>query len=219
MASQIKSSITHQSDAEVPRLRAAVSASVDVLQRDLLQSNNQASQSRARAVLAQLRKYGSSPLATQPLALEEVLLLLRPSLSERELGRGDNPSPSELAAFHALTTFGVHMQGVTMPMHTPNQSFASSCGRFYAQSESKSSKPRFDAMMVSSDDTARLIHIRSLVTLLRGINQGFDYGWFAQDLRVLLSPTQSQDQYHRRQGVLLRWGRDFATGAYTSANS
>ncbi|KGM18345.1 CRISPR-associated protein Cse2 [Corynebacterium auriscanis] len=212
-------STTYQSDTNTPRLRAAVSNSVNALQGDFLQPNNRVTQARARAVLAQLRKYGSLPLADQPLALEEILLLLQPSLSEWEVGRGDKPSPSELAAFHALTTFGVHMQGTTVPMHTPDRSFASSCGHFYAQSESKSTKPRFDAMMATNDDTARLVHIRSLVTLLRGIAKGFDYGLFAQDLRVLLSPTLSQDQHHRRQSVLLRWGRDFATGAYTSTSS
>lgn len=198
-----------------PTLRIAVARTASDLQFAILHSPNHAASAQARATLATLRKYASAPLKAQPLALEEVLLTLQPALSEGEIGKGHNPSRSEEAAFHALVMFGTHMQSATTDAHVEGQSFARACGRFFAQSESHSTKPRFDAMLVSRDETSRLIHIRSLVTLLRGAKIGFDYGQFAQDLRTLNARTSSQTEQNRRQGVLLRWGRDFAAGAYS----
>ena len=188
-----------------PRLRASVARTADSLQRDLLHSPNHAKQ--------------AVKLKHHPLALEEVLLLLEPPLSELELGRGDKPSASELAAFQALTMLGVHMQSATTDAHIAGQSFAKACGRFYSQSQSQSTKPRFDAMMVAQDEASRMVHIRSLVTLLRRAKLGFDYGQFANDLRVLGDKTVTQKEQAHRQGVLLRWGRDFATGVYASSSN
>ena len=74
-------------------------------------------------------------------------------------------------------------------------------------------------MMVAQDEASRMIHIRSLVTLLRRAKLGFDYGQFANDLRVLGDKKATQKELARRQGVLLRWGRDFATGVYASTQS
>lgn len=200
-----------------PTLRPAVAETVKNLQRDLLHSPNHAKNAQARATLANLRKYASAPLHEQPLALEEVLLILQPPLSDNELGKGRAPSPSEAAAFYALGMFGIHMQSATTDAHVEGQSFARACGRFFAQSESQSTKPRFDAMLVSRDEASRLIHIRSLIMLLRGAKIGFDYGQFAQDLRTLNAQTSTQSEMNRRQGVLLQWGRDFATGAFTKS--
>lgn len=202
-----------------PRLRASVARTADTLQRDLLHSPNHAKQAHARAVLATLRKYSAVKLEHHPLALEEVLLLLEPPLSAWELEQGGDPSATELAAFHALTMLGVHMQSATTDAHIAGQSFAKACGRFYTQSQSQSTKPRFDAMMVAQDEASRLIHIRSFVTLLRRAKLGFDYGQFANDLRVLGDQTVTQKEQARRQGVLLRWGRDFATGVYASSSN
>lgn len=198
-----------------PTLRPAVARTANEIQSAILHSPNHAKSAQARATLATLRKYAAVTLKDQPLALEEVLLALQPPLSDNELGRSDAPSPSEAAAFHALVMFGIHMQSATTEAHVEGQSFSRACGRFFAQSESQSTKPRFDAMLVSRDEASRLIHIRSLITLLRGAKLGFDYGQFAQDLRTLNARTSTQAEQNRRQGVLLRWGRDFATGAFT----
>ena len=205
------------SAATGPTLRTSVARTVSELQHAVLRSPSHSQTAQARATLARLRKYASVPLNDQPLALEEVLLSLHPPLSENELGRGNAPSASESAAFHALVMFGIHMQSATTDAHVESQSFARACGRFFAQSESQSTKPRFDAMLVSRDEASRLIHIRSLITLLRGAKIGFDYGQFAQDLRTLSARTSTQADQNRRQGVLLRWGRDFATGAFNKS--
>lgn len=202
-----------------PRLRNSVARTAEALQNDYLHSPHHNEQARARAVLAQLRKYSGVRLEQHPVALEEVLLLLEPALSEQEMGKGAAPSASELAAFQALTMLGIHLQSASSEAHIRGQSFARACGRFYAHSQSQSTKPRFDAMLVALDEGSSLIHIRSLVTLLRGENLGFDYGAFAQDLRILGNKNATQKAYAQRQGVLLKWSRDFAFGSYTSAQT
>lgn len=202
-----------------PRLRTSVARTAEALQNDYLHSPQHNKQARARAVLAQLRKYSAVRLEQHPVALEEVLLLLEPALSEQEMGKGAAPSASELAAFQAMTMLGIHLQSASTEAHIKGQSFARACGRFYAHSQSQSTKPRFDAMLVSSDEASRLIHIRSLVTLLRGENLGFDYGAFAQELRVLGSKNATQKAHTQRQGVLLKWARDFALGSYASSQT
>ncbi|MBV7302351.1 type I-E CRISPR-associated protein Cse2/CasB [Corynebacterium sp. TAE3-ERU2] len=188
-------------------LAQGVGATAQRLQRNLLKHSHTALGAEARAQIAELRKYSSYSVENSPLALESVLLMMDPPLSEQELGKGDHASPSEQAAFHALTLFAVHMQSAREAMHCPGISFASACGTLYARSSSKSIKPRFDAMQSATDEQARIVHLRSLITLLRGQSLGFDYGRFAQDLRSLQHPQ-------RRSGVLLRWGRDFARGAF-----
>ncbi|MEX3505569.1 type I-E CRISPR-associated protein Cse2/CasB [Corynebacterium sp. LK2510] len=191
-------------------LRACVGSTAARLQRNYLDLSHTASGAEARARLAELRTYSSRPVMENPLALGHVLLMLDPPLSEGETGRGDAPSASENAAFHALTLFGVHMQSATQPMHSTETSFAAACGRLFAQSSSKSIKPRFDAMQSAGDEITRITHLRSLVTLLRSQQIAFDYGRFAGDLRSLTYAD-------KRNGVLLRWGRDFGRGAFRSS--
>ncbi|MDD7583169.1 type I-E CRISPR-associated protein Cse2/CasB [Corynebacterium sp. 32222D000AT] len=194
-------------------LHASVTKTVEALQYAYLRSPNHAAAARARGALAQLRKYSSRTPEQQPLALEEILLLLEPPLEERELGKGTSLSPSEKAAFHALVAFGIHMQSATSEAHVSTHSFAWACGRMYAIRESGSIKPRFDAMLLARDEASRMVQLRSLITLLRSSKLAFHYGYFASDLRVLLQTSTTQGDASRRQGVLLRWGRDFAAGA------
>lgn len=97
------------------------------------------------------------------------------------------------------------MQGSTAAAHSEDRSFAMACGRLQSISDSGSLKPRFDAMQTAREETSRVVHLRTLVSLLRGEHLAFDYGGFAADLRRLQNPV-------RRDGVLLRWGRDYAVG-------
>lgn len=203
---------TEEPPAAAPNLRNAVGATAHRLQSQYLGEHGDTHQAGARGVLAELRRDAGAPIDKDPLALARVLAALTPPLSEFEIGRGDAASPSEKAAFHALTLFAVHMQGSTRPVHQPKTSFAAACGRMNATSASSSLKPRFDAMLVARHARSQLTHMRSLVTLLRSHDLGFDYGQFAQDLRSLSNPAQ-------RSGVLLRWGRDFALAGYTTSTN
>ncbi|AEX45348.1 type I-E CRISPR-associated protein Cse2/CasB [Corynebacterium diphtheriae] len=193
-------------------LRAAVGATCHRLQEAYLGDRNSARHHSARATLAELRRGATVDIRKNPLGLEKVLFAMAGDFSDRLVGHGDNPSPSEEAAFVALTLFGVHMQSATSPVHIPQVSFASACGRLHSLGTSDSIKPRVDAMLLASQEQARLVHIRSLVTLLRANNIGFDYGLLARDLRALNDPK-------KRAGIQLRWGRDFAIGHFHNSNS
>jgi len=182
------------------------------LQSQILGEQGERAQSAARGVLAELRRRAGEPIDRDSLSLEKTLLVLSPVLNENSIGRGDAPSPSESAAFHALTLFALHMQGSTRPMHQRGISFATACGRLHATSDSASLKPRFDALLLARSSRARLNHARSMITLLRGAQLGFDYAQFATDLRAL-------DNANKRPGVLLRWGRDFAMGRFRTSDA
>lgn len=184
------------------RLRSAVTGAVSTLQAQALGQRGEALQTRARARLSVLRRSAGLTPEKHPVAWQEVLDAMDPPLSADEIGTGDAPSRSETAAFTALTLFALHMQSQNRPMHVPGRSFGSAMRRLRAARASESIKPRFDALLAARDDRSRLVHARTLISLLRSEEIGFDYGIFAEDLSRLQSAA--------RQGVLLRWGRDFA---------
>ena len=168
-----------------PTLHISIGSTASYLQRNYLDRAETAAGADARRVLAELRQSAARSVSTDPLALQRVLMLLEPPLSDDALGHTDKPSPSELAAYNALTLFAQHMQSATKPAHTTECSFARACGRLQTLSESNSIKPRFDAMQSARDEASRVLHLRSLVTLLRSKELAFDYGSFARDLRSL----------------------------------
>jgi CRISPR system Cascade subunit CasB len=184
-------------------LQHAVGSSAATLQAQILGARGVSQQTAARGRLAILRRSAGSTAMQHPLTMQEVLDSLDPSLAPQDLGTQDTPSPSESAAFDAMTLFALHMQSATSPVHVRGRSFGTAMGMLRHRSDSGSLKPRFDALLASRDERSRLAHARSLITLLRGAGIGFDYGTFARDLRTL------SGRY--RSGVLLRWARDFAT--------
>lgn len=184
-------------------LQRVISTSVATLQAQFAGERGVSQQTVARGRLAILRRSAGFTALQHPLAMQEVLDSLEPGLAEEDLGTQDTPSPSESAAFDAMTLFALHMQSASAPGHVPRRSFGSAMGMLRRRTESGSLKPRFDAMLAARDERSRLVHARSLITLLRGEGIGFDYGIFARDLRTLSS--------RHRSGVLLRWARDFAT--------
>ena len=188
-----------------PALRSAVGLTAKYLQDAYLGAKGDREAAHARSVLAQLRKNASRSVGENPIGLQETLLVLSPQLSDGELGKADSASPSEAAAYLAMSLFARHMQSAKKPVHAADQSFAWACGRLVALSDSSSVKPRFDAMQLAATEEARAVHLRSLVDLLRSKELSFDYGKFAQDLRSLTAPF-------KRNGVLLRWGREFSSG-------
>lgn len=194
-------------NTKAPDLYKCIGSTVSRLQADYLGKNGYQRQAAARGQLAELRKHAGRNPEDDPLSLETVLLVLDPRLPERLLGSGDAPSPSERAAHLALSYFALHMQSAKGERHQPRQSFGRAAGVLYGYGHSESLKPRFDTILLASSPRARNIHIRSMITLLRGAELGFDYAEFARDLRRLEYPRS-------RPGVLMRWGRDFAAGAY-----
>ena len=192
------------------RLRAAVAASVSRLQDAYLGRGTQQDQATARRRLATLRRRAGMSPERDPLAWQAALDELLPGLDE-DLRGGDAASPYERAAFASLCLFALHIQSQTAPMHVPGVSLARAVGQLDARRASESSKPRFDAALLSKAAGTRLHHLRGLVSLLRTEHIGLDYGRLAADLRRLELPDRNR--------VLLRWGRDFATGHYTSSST
>ncbi|MDO5645752.1 MAG: type I-E CRISPR-associated protein Cse2/CasB [Dermabacter sp.] len=188
---------------DFPMLATSVGATAASLQSAYLGERSEAAQTKARSQLAELRRSAGFTPDQHPLALQTVLELLTPPLSDMELGRGEHASRSETAAFSALTLFAWHMQSATTPAHVPGQSFGSAMGTLRARTDSESLKPRFDALLASRHAASRLTHARTLISLLRNEKIGLDYGKFAGDLSTLSGS--------KRAGVLLRWSRDFST--------
>ncbi|VEI13472.1 type I-E CRISPR-associated protein Cse2/CasB [Trueperella bialowiezensis] len=186
-------------------LARAIHATCSRLQEAYFSDPNSQRHRAARATLAELRRYSSLDLRANPLAVGQVLFVMQEEFSEKLVGKGDAPTPSEKAAYVSLTLFAIHMQSASEPAHVSGIGFARACGRLHAKIASGSVKARVDAMLLASNEDARLVHIRSLVSLLRSNNLGFDYARLATDLRALAS-------IEKRPGVQLRWGRDFAWG-------
>lgn len=199
---------TPDTAAKKNHLQHAVDVTCKRLQGGYFSDPNSSAYRKARADLAELRRYASLDISNNPLALAKALFVMEGEFSDKLAGKGDAPSPSEHAAYVALTLFAIHMQSASEPVHVRSVSFAQACGRLHAQSTSDSIKPRIDAMLLAGSESARLIHIRSLVTLMRANDIGFNYGRFAADLRSLADPK-------KRPGVQLRWGRDFARGSFS----
>lgn len=191
-------------------LAESVGATANRLQQQFLSTTDERAASSARAALAVLRRGAGTKPLDQPLIAEMVLEQLTPPLDGALRGLGDDFSNSERAAYNALTLFALHMQSADRPFHIRGRSFGAAAGILYRQEGASGSiKPRFDAMISARDETSRLVHARSLITLMRSREIGFDYGRFAADLRTLAGP--------KRAGVLLRWGRDFAYSPRPSA--
>lgn len=189
-------------DPAPPTLRELVSRRVNALQHAHLDGRSP----QARATLSTLRRAVARDPGRDPLAWGLVLHDNGVTLPEHLLGRGDEPSRAEWAAYTALTCYALHQQAQNRPMHVPGTSFGEAVGRLVART-SESVKARFDALLTAADFPAVRYHLRSLVTLLRSEGIPFDYGRFAEDVARLLDPRT-------RDRVLLAWGRDYVKGRH-----
>lgn len=187
-----------------PSLRAIVGRTICALYQQQ-SGENPGHAAAARATLARLRQAVGRTPEKDPLAWSVVLEQVLPDFPTRFLGRGDEPSPQESAAFIALTLYALHQRGNTQLMYEPKMNLGRSVGRLAHSAGSDSIKPRFDALMAARTDAALAYQLRSLIALLSSHNIAADHAWLAEDLVKLKRPS-------RRDGVLLRWGREFALG-------
>lgn len=192
-------------------LKNAVSAKIHKIQGALL-GNNPKTQARAKAILAKLRKAAIKPGAADPEAWQLVLGATGLAAGGEEsdllpieiVGTGDDPNPYESSAYTVITMYAIHQQSQQKPMHQKEKRFATAVGELVSKT-SPSVKTRFDSLAKAQNQGAVHYHLRSLVTLLRANEIGFDYGLLAVDLKQLA--TQKS-----RQKVLIRWSRDFVAG-------
>lgn len=172
-----------------------------------LQSQYLAGVPSARGSLAELRKAVDEEPGINP----RVWFITMETVPEQWAGKSDKPSYSELAAFTALTLYGVHQRGNTAPMHVARVPFAKATGELVRQ-RTASMKRRFDAVLTATTFDAQRYHLRSLVGLLSTDGIGFDYGRLANDL-VHLQHAES------RPGIQREWGRQFYQSyAFTPKN-
>ena len=195
-----------QATVQPPSLYRAVASAAHRLQRELLGQNSHL-ESNARSVLSRLRRAVASDLGEDPLAWWAVSEEVLGDLPEGDIGRGDEPSFSEWAAFTAITLFAVHQQSQSAPMHVAAVDLGRAVGTLRRRSDSGSVKQRLDAVMLAPTPTAQRYHLRSLITLLSSHGIGLDYGRLAEDLRALRHPRS-------RPGVVVRWGREYAAALH-----
>lgn len=187
-----------------PSLRAVVGRAIRIL---YLQQNgdNPGHAAAARATLARLRQAVGRTPEKDPLAWSVVLEQVLPDFPEKFMWKKDEPTAEESAAFTALTLYALHQRGNQQPMYESGMDLGRSVGRLAHEGGSGSIKPRFDALMAARTDAALAYQLRSLIALLSSHGIPTDHAQLAQDLVLLKRPG-------RRDGVLLRWGREFARG-------
>lgn len=173
-------------------LRSRINAYIHKLQSQFL-----AGVPSARGDLAELRKAVDEDPGVNP----RVWFMTMETVPERWVGKGEAPSPAELAAFTALTLYGVHQRGNSSPMHVSKTPFAQAVGEL-VRNRTASAKRRFDAVLSATSFEAQRYHLRSLVGLLSADGIPFDYGRLAGDLVSLQFPAT-------RSNVQRAWGRQF----------
>jgi CRISPR system Cascade subunit CasB len=122
----------------------------------------------------------------------------------------DEPSRAEQAAHAALTLYALHQQPMSGPAHIPGVGFGDAV-RQLAGADGPSQGAvtrRFMAVATAESIDEVLVHVRGLITQLRGANRGMDYALFADDILNLLTPG-------RETSVRLAWGRGFYRTAAT----
>lgn len=159
-----------------------------------------------RATLAMLRKAAGKNPEKEPLAWSYALDTLLPDFAYT--GTQDKANNAERAAFTALSLYALHQRALARPMHLKgNKSLGTAIAELTVLSGSKSIKSRLDALMVARTPSAISYHLRSLISLLRAYEIPLDYAQLASDLWALHTPS-------RREGVMLRWGRDYASALW-----
>lgn len=160
--------------------------------------------SSATAQLARLRR--AAPDDTSDPTVWDVVFTDFPESGQGHL---DTPTAAEVAAYSALTLFGVHMQGATAPRHVPGQSLGLAIGRLArlgGEEGDGAVARRFQSFATATTYTQRIRHLRNLIALLRsaGAPLGLDYGRLVADLYTVQFPGGINR-------VRLQWGRDFHT--------
>lgn len=156
-----------------------------------------------KATLATLRKAAGKTPEKDPMAWSYAINTLLPGFAYT--GTQDEPSSAESAAFAALTLYALHQRALSRPMHiNDRKSLGAAVAELTLASGSKSIKSRLDSLMMASTAVAVSYHLRSLISLLHAYEIPLDYAQLASDLWALHSPK-------RREGVILRWGRDYAS--------
>lgn len=158
----------------------------------------------AVAALARLRRCAVDEPGADPTTWEVTLGGLPDALKG-----GENISHAERAVHAAVVLYAVHQQSNTAPMHQARIGLGSAV-QMLANVSGQDGAPdqgsirRLHQVVLATDPSGRLYHLRSLITLLRSQPTpiSLDYGRLAADLYRLFDPKQNSNS------VVARWGRE-----------
>ncbi|MEU5871740.1 type I-E CRISPR-associated protein Cse2/CasB [Glycomyces sp. NPDC047369] len=183
-----------------------VASVVDDLQRRYLKQAP-----AAIAALAQLRQAVNAEPGTAGLAAVWLPdALIEPELRSK-LAWQPRATPSEQALHTAVTLFAIHQQSQReQRMHTPGTTFAVACQWLAAVRDNDETVHRRFAAVGTAATYAELVyHVRNLVTQLRAAKIGFDYGVFADDLRLFQRGPALNIGLTGADHVRALWGREY----------
>lgn len=150
----------------------------------------------ALSTLAALRRGAGGQPGADPTLWDVTLAGLESSTGP------DRVTRSEYSAFHALTLFAVHQQSRPTSMHARGQGLGTAFRSLLrARQDNPSTRARFIALAASADPDELVMHLRSVVQLLRGESIQLDYGLLARQI----------SDFHTEPGrtrVRQRWGRE-----------
>lgn len=201
MTAQPEADVQDITPEDKPSLYKAVASAAYSLGNSV-SGNATGTSSASRATLSRLRRAAGTAPGDDPIAWGLVIEELLQNLPAYEIGRTDDPSDGEWAAFTALTMFAIHQQSQSLLMHRKHYSIGRAVGELKNASGSESIKARLDALQTAQSANAIQYHLRSIINLLNSYDIPLDYGLLALDLKKLLNPKQ-------RSGVIIRWGRDY----------
>jgi CRISPR system Cascade subunit CasB len=120
------------------------------------------------------------------------------------LGRRGLVSDGLVAEHIALSLYGLHQQSQEKPMHKPGRGLGTAVRRLRGRDafSADAIDRRFNAAATSSTQHELTLHLRSLVTLLRGQEIALDYTQVVEDLA-----RWSWDDGRSR--TRRRWGSDY----------
>lgn len=127
----------------------------------------------------------------------------------------DGRLTTALRAEHvALTLFGVHQQSKRAPMHETHVGLGSAARvlRGSPKVSEDAVDRRFSAAATATSMSELSVHLRGLITQLRGIDQPLDYSMLCRDLRAWQRP----DQIPR---IRRRWGSEYFVGRESPAEA
>lgn len=170
----------------------------------LSESNNA---SLTRATLARLRRGIGKPPGSLPDLWGEVFL----GMGENLAGKGMQPSYAEWAIYLSITLFALHQQSKDIkdhPMHLPSQRLGHAVRKLVHSAEDETRvKRRFDQVVTADSPEEIAHHLRGVIQLLRAQDVPLDYASLASDLYLMQIPEA-------RDGVRLRWGRDYYASTF-----
>ena len=160
----------------------------------------------AKATLAQLRACDPADVSADPRVWQVTIGDLPESLASP---LASEPTRAERAVHAVMVLHALHLQAGSEPVHRRQARLGTAIGQLARErggdgSLSPGILQRFHQLVLTSDASMRLHHLRGLIVMMRTASRtiALDYGLLAADLDRLANPHTDPSS------VLTRWGRD-----------